>query len=195
MGRPKKENTEVSNVIENTETKDVGFALPSGVDFSRDNVKVEITDADKERFFKSFISDTPYEEERSLFDCQIKVTFRSITVDENNDIWRQSIKDQKSDEVTQNSEAYLLLINVYRLAMSLKKVEGFAYDGTEISKDTFKVTDDNPNTTYVKAKADQIKSWNAFKMATFLKAFSEFEHKLFLLEKDVCTQNFWKATV
>lgn len=189
MGRPKKDQTKAET---HKSTEEVGFALPSGISIDRDNIKVVVTDEEKERFYKCFITDTTFEDEKPLFDGKTKVVFKSITVDENNDIWRQVSKDQAAG-LAGGTESTLLLISIYRLAMSLYSIDGVPFFTLEITKDNYEVSIDKPNTTYVRAKADKFKDWGTFKCAIFLRAFAEFESKLFQLEKEVTTPNFWKA--
>jgi hypothetical protein len=190
MGRPKKE------VVKEEEKPEIQlpeqFANPTGISLDSNNVKAEITEKDKEQFFKSFISDSVFSDESLLFDGKIKVVFNSITVDQNNDVLKQINLDEISG-VANNTESYLLTIMIYRLALSLDSIDGFPFDTKDIDKATFQIDKDKPYCTYVKAKADKFKNWRTYKLAAFIKSFMLFENKLFQLERAVIDPNFWKA--
>jgi hypothetical protein len=150
-----------------------------------------ITDEEKEHFFKALLSDTPYTEEVELFDGQMTISLRSMTVKENADVVKQISNDREAD-VASNDDAYFVTISAYRLAISLQVVNGTPF--SEITSDTFKPAENDKFTTYVKARAETIKNWPTFKLAAFLDAFGAFERKVVKLTNSVQTKNFWKAS-
>jgi hypothetical protein len=151
--------------------------------------KLEITDQEKERFFKSVLSDKPYEETVSLFDDKLKVTFRSLTVQENTDVVNQIIRDKESGIAVDN-DTYYVTISVYRLALSMVSVDGNPF--SSVTKEGFSPSFEKD--TYVLARAKPILSWGTPKLSVFLDAFQTFENKAIKLASEVQNQNFWKAS-
>ena len=183
---PKTKKEEVSEVkpVETPEVEPNQFANPTGISLNQNNVKVNITDKDKENFYKAFLSDSTFQDEFWLFDKKVKVTFKSISVDENNDVFKQIRLDEKNG-LANNSEGYLLTIMIYRLGLSLESIEGFEFEFPEIKEEE--------GNTYVAQRSEIFKKWGNFKLSAFLKVFMEFESKLFQLEQAVLDPNFWKA--
>lgn len=162
----------------------------TSIEMGRESLKnVSISEEDKERFFKSILSDTPYEETISLFDNQIKIKIRSMTVEENSDVVNQIVKDRENG-VAQDSDAYFITISTYRLGLSLAGVNGLEY--SSITKENF-----TPNTekdTYILARASLMTRWTTPKLSVFLDAFQAFEAKVLKLSSEVQSPNFWKAS-
>jgi hypothetical protein len=160
------------------------------IEMSRETEKtVEITLEDKERFFKSILADRPYEEVVSLFDGQLKVRLRSMTVQENSDVVNQIVADRKNGVAAEN-DAYLITISTYRLALSLVSIDDQPY--STITKDNFQALAEKD--TYVLARARPMSAWGTSKLAIFLDAFKAFEYKTIRLTSEVQTPNFWKAS-
>ena len=114
----------------------------------RTNAPVEISDEEKEQFFKSILSDQPYEETTELFDGQLKVRFKSMTVQENTDVVNQIVAD-KQNGVASDNDAYFITISTYRLGLSIVHVNGAAF--SDITKQDFIPA--NETDTYVIARA------------------------------------------
>jgi hypothetical protein len=150
-----------------------------------------ITQAEKERFLKAVLTDTPYEENISLFDGQLTLTLRSMTVAQNGDIVKQISLDRDAG-LAENNDAYFVTISAYRLALCLKAIDGVEF--SDVAKETYKAPEDDAAMTYVKARAEKLSNWPTFKMAAFLDTFNAFESKVVKLTKAVQTQNFWKAS-
>ncbi len=151
----------------------------------------EPTAEEKERFFKAVLSDTPYEENVPMFDGQMTITLRSMTVGQNGDIVRQ-ISNDRDEGTAANDDAYFVTISAYRLALCLQSIDGIEF--SPVKKETFKAPEGDTVTTYVKARAEKLKEWPTFKLAAFLDAFNAFEGKIVKLTNAVQTQNFWKAS-
>jgi hypothetical protein len=164
--------------------------INSSVDMNRDRVKVDITDADKERYFKSVLTDTPYEEIVELFGGQLKLKFRMLTVQENTDVVNQIIDDKKNGVASEN-DAYFITIASYRLALCLQSIDDKPF--STIAKANF--TSADLTDTYIKARQRPMLSWGTAKLSAFLDAFQTFEGKLIKLTNEVQSVNFWKASV
>lgn len=149
----------------------------------------EITDVEKENFFKSILADKPYEENMSLFDGQFLVSFKTMTVKENSDIVRQIELDRKAERAA-DSDVYMITIATYRLAMSTIKIDGTAF--SNISSDNHTPSDEFDS--YVAARAATVQSWSTSKLSILLDAFQKFESKVIKLTNEVQTVNFWKAS-
>lgn len=149
----------------------------------------QVTEEDKENFFKSILSDSPYEETVNLFDGKLKLTFQAMSVQENSDIVGQIVLDRKNGTAAEN-DAYLVTIASYRLAVSLKQINGAVY--SDISKGTFKPASDKD--TYILARTRPMLDWATPKLSAYLDAFKQFERKMLTLTREVQNRNFWKAS-
>jgi hypothetical protein len=149
----------------------------------------EITQEEKERFLKSVLTDKPYEETINLFDGQMYLKFRAMSVDENSDVVNQIVNDKKNG-IAADNDAYFITISTYRMALSLVSVDNAQY--SSITKDNY--TPSNEKDTYILARSNQMRLWSTPKLAIFLDAFQTFEAKLLKLTNEVQTVNFWKAS-
>lgn len=147
-----------------------------------------VTDADKERFFKQFLKDEPYYEEVSLFDNQFKVTFKGLTIDDQNSFFNQINLDKKNN-ADMSSLAYGTTMQFYRLAASLVDINGEPF-----AKDVVVTPEDTQNGVgLLKKKAALFDKLPTAKLYVLNNAFSEFERKVEFLSREVFTPNFWKA--
>jgi hypothetical protein len=149
----------------------------------------EIADEDKEKFLKAVLTDQPFQETVDLFDGQLKVTFRTMSVEENNDIVNQIAKD-KEHGIAENTDAYFITISTYRLALCLLTIDDKDY--SDIVKNSFKSED--AAITYIRSRSLKVREWPTFKLSAFLDAFNKFEAKVVKLTNAVQQQNFWKAS-
>lgn len=159
------------------------------IEMNREPKEILVTAEDKERFFKSVLSDQPYVEELSLFDGQYKVKLKSLSVQENTDVVNQIVAD-KERGVAADNDAYFITISTYRLSQSLVSINGETY--SDVSKEKF--TSENLKETYVLERAKSMMQWSTAKLSLFLDAFSVFETRLLKLTNEVQTVNFWKAS-
>lgn len=84
---------------------------------------VKISDADKEDFLISVLGNTRFRKTYDLFGGKMTVHFRSVTADENEQIYRQIALDQQSGVIETRGEWIVKLLN-YRMACALEKVTG-----------------------------------------------------------------------
>lgn len=150
---------------------------------------VDITAEDKERFFKSILADKPYEEVISLFDGQVKVKFKSMTVQENTDVVNQIVSDRKLG-IAADNDAYFITIATYRMAICLVSIDDVQYSTT--TKENFVPFTENDS--YILARSKPMRSWSTARLAVLIDAFKNFEAKLVKLTTEVQTPNFWKAS-
>ena len=153
--------------------------------------KVQISDEDKDNFFKCVLSDKPYEETCSLFDDQVKVRFKALTVQENADVVDQIVRDKKNGLASDN-DAYFITIATYRLALSLLSIDDKPY--SNINKGNFMSLTEDGRSSYVTARAKPMQEWATYKLSMLLDAFQQFEAKLVKLTNEVQSPNFWKAS-
>jgi hypothetical protein len=95
----------------------------------RQKYEVEITDADKEIFVASVLGGTRFVKNYTLMGGRYEVKFRSLLAEENKQIHRQLLIDQKRDEFQSDTEWFLRFFE-YRLACS---VEAIIADGKVIA--------------------------------------------------------------
>lgn len=152
------------------------------------NPKIIISDEEKTSFFKAFLKNEPYTSEESLFGGELRLKFRSLTVDETKDAFNQMRIDQDSNVLT-NDANYMIQLTNYRLALSLAAINDEEF--STINKKTYKPEDENDS--YVKARAASLNSWPMFKLSAFVEAYKIFEDKLLQLTREVSSENFWKA--
>lgn len=151
--------------------------------------KVNITEDDKERFLKCILTDQPYEELVSLFDDQLLVKFKAMTVQENSDVVMQVVAD-KANGIAGDTDAYFITLASYRLGLCIVSINDKPFSDIKKNNYTPKDADD----TYVIARSKLFLGWSTYKLSVFLDAFQKFEHKVLELTKEVQTQNFWKAS-
>lgn len=152
-----------------------------------DDIIPTVTEEDKLNFFKAFLSDVPFMVEEILLGGAMKIKFKSLTTEENMDIFDQLRAEQVAGTMT-NDANYTTQLASYRLALSLKSINDLPFEG-HINKTSYSSQDGN----YVVAKAKVIKSWPVFKLAAFAEAFKAFEEKLIYLTRETQTENFWPA--
>lgn len=150
---------------------------------------VEVTEEDKERFFKSILADRPYEETVKLFDGQIQVKFKAMTVQENTDVVNQIVEDRKNN-VASDTDAYFITISTYRLALCLVSIDDKPY--SSITKENFVPMVEKDS--YILARSKPMLNWATPKLSVFLDAFQKFEQKILKLTNEVQSPNFWKAS-
>ena len=154
--------------------------------------EIKITEAEKEEFFKCFLADKPYQEELELFGGKFKVKFKTLTINENEQVVAQVQLDQKNGEA-RNDDMYFITISTYRLAIALTDINGAAFQ-PEIDKRAVALqASDNENITLVKARSAIFKNWPAYKLTAIVEAFSKFEKKVIKLTKETLDANFWTA--
>jgi hypothetical protein len=151
--------------------------------------KVKITEEDKERFFKSILADKCYEETVSLFDNQLNLTFKALTVQENSDVVAQVERDKKNG-VANETDAYYITISCYRLGLSLVSIDAQQY--SSVTRENFNSSSEKD--TYILARSKSLLGWSTSKLSVYLDAFQIFEQKLVKLTSEAQTPNFWKAS-
>lgn len=151
---------------------------------------VDISQEDKERFFKSILADRTYEEVIPLFDDQVKVRFRSMTVQENTDVVNQIVADKKQG-IAADNDAYFINIATYRMGVCLVSIDDNLY--SSVTKENFVPFTETD--TYILARSKPMHNWSTARLAIFIDAFKKFESKLVKLTTEVQTVNFWKASV
>jgi hypothetical protein len=160
------------------------------IEMNRDKIRnIEITPEDKERFFKSILADAPYEEVVSLLDNGLRLKFRAMTVQENTDVVNQIVADRKNNTASE-TDAYLITISSYRLAVSLVSVNDQPF--STVTKDNFIALGENE--TYILARSKPMLGWPTLKLSAYLDAFQLFEAKVLKLSSEVQSTNFWKAS-
>ncbi len=145
---------------------------------------IEISDEDKINFYKCFLKDESYTETFSLFDGSFKVTFRTITVKEQNDIFSQLTFDYEKG-LAKNDNAYMIRLTLYRLGISLVKING---EDIVYPNDVEDLKD-----LYVKTRIKYFENWNSFKLSAVLEKWQYFDSKVFTLLSKVQDKDFWKA--
>ena len=170
------------------ETPAPPFSASIELNQNRINV-VELSDADKEMFYKSVLADKPFEEVFPLFDGQYEVRFKAMTVEENSAVVNQIALDRKA-KIAADDDSYMVTIASYRLAIGLQEINGKPF--SQITKATYTPVDDTDS--FVAARARAMQKWATCKLSVFLDAFQAFEGKVIKLSNEVQTRNFWKAS-
>ena len=149
--------------------------------------EIKITELDKERFFKAFLSDTPFEDSYTLFTGKVNVVFRTLSLDENDVVFKQIGFDQ-SKGIAKSDDAYILKIVEYRLAGSLVSVneEPFCPEVTMESHPANK----EEGTTYLTERLKVMQKWHTFKLGGITEKFNQFEAKVQKLTEESFKENF-----
>lgn len=153
---------------------------------------VELTDKERENFFKAFLSDSQYVGEEVIFDGQMTIKFRTLSTDETMEIYDQMRDDQISGRLTSDAN-YLTKLTSYKLGASLMSANNVLFM-PEVIRENFPVhTDKFEKENYLTKRSKQITSWPNFKFAGYIEAYRIFENKVLQLTKEIQTENFWKA--
>ena len=152
---------------------------------------VEVTDRQKEEFFKAFLADRPYEEEFSLLNGNYRIRLKSLTMKENNDLLTQISFDREKGRIEGVNDYYFSRVAHYRLGLALVNVgdQPFAPEITSASVPANKETGES----YVSRRADVFSSWSMVKMAAVQASLQEFDQRVLVLVDAVSTPDFWKA--
>jgi hypothetical protein len=152
-----------------------------------DKPEVKITDSDKERFFKSFLSDEPFEDDYDLFNGKVPIVFRTLSLDENDIVFKQISFDQAKG-IAKSDDSYILKIVEYRLAGCLVSVneQPFCEDITPESHPP----DAEAGTTYLTERLKVMQKWQTQKLGAMTKRFNEFEAKVQKLTDESFSENF-----
>jgi len=152
---------------------------------------IKVTDAEKEKFFKSFLSDKPYEEDVQLFGGKVVATIRTFSVAEQQDIIGQIQMDQDSG-IAESNDSYLTTILSYRLGVGLVAINGepFAVDLTpdKVPKNKEKAY------SYIRARYELFKKWPLYKLTSYVDSYGAFENKVQALTRQMTSPDFWKAS-
>jgi hypothetical protein len=133
------------------------------------------------------MSDRPYEETLTRMGGHLKLKFRTMTVQQNNDVYRQ-IELDKTAGIAKNEDNYLITIMQYRLAQCLVSVNGKLFE-EEVDADT----EDEGYVSYVKKKAEVFKSWQVHTLSIVLEAFGVFEKRVMKLTEETRSPDFYAA--
>lgn len=145
---------------------------------------IKLTAEEKDKFFKSFLSDKPYIETYSLMNGAFNVTFKTLSVAENGEVLRQVNRDQDSGSA-KNNDSYFIQIMLYRLGLSIVSINGEAF---ELLLDKNK--DDDSDVLH---RSKVFSTWPVYKLVGLQTVFRAFENKVLKLTSCLEDPDFWKA--
>ena len=143
----------------------------------------EVTEEEKEAFFKAFLSDSPYIKSFPLFEGKSSVTFKTLNLDENNAIFQQ-IRNDQTTGVAKNDDGYFIQVASYRMVASLLKLDDKPFF-PELS-----ITGSYEKGSYITARLKEIAKWNVFKLGAVTNSFGKFEDKVRVLTEKALDGNF-----
>jgi hypothetical protein len=147
-------------------------------------IKKKLTDEEKERFFKAFLSDQPFEDEVVVFHGKLKIKFHTLNVAQNNAVLTQQRYDLEAGMV-RTDDSYVIQVIQYRLAASLISINDEPFcPSIDESTPTEK------NTTYLMERVEEMKKWQMFKLSNITDAFNGFEVKVVALTEESFKENF-----
>jgi hypothetical protein len=150
-------------------------------------ITFKLTEQEQENFFKSFLSDEPYTETLPLFKGKATATFKTLSLDENDIIFRQIEYDQARG-IAKSDDSYLVKVIQYRLAGCLVSIDKdpFCKDITMESHPS----DKDKGTTYLTERLKVMQKWPTFKLGAITEAFNTFEAKVRQLTKESFAEPF-----
>lgn len=154
-------------------------------------VSPEITEAQKEAFFKTFLADQLYQETFELLGGNFVIVIRSISMEENADILKQIAYDRVANRISPNDDYYLSRVSHYRLGISLVSINDKPF-AEEITRET-KPGDSKTGTSYVSERADLLAKWPMVKLAAVQTKMGELDQRVLSLLDSVSNRDFWKA--
>ncbi len=152
----------------------------------------EVTEEDKEKFFKCFLSDKPYIEKVKLFNGQYVVEFKSLSVQDSDDCIQQINLDKKLG-LAQANDAYMIYILQYRVGASIVSLNGIPFQ-PECTKEKIPLNQED-GTYYISARIKAFEVWPQYKLAGVCEAYRAFETKVHYLTTKIADDAFWKAAV
>jgi hypothetical protein len=136
--------------------------------------KVEVTQEEKEDYYKAFRLDTPYSATTTLFGGRMKVVFRGLFIKEQEAIFEQVSKDEVAG-VNTTSPSYINRIQFFRLVSSLVSIDGV------------KPFDEHLTLT---ERVDKLQDLPVMKVFALNQAFVRFEEKVEALTIAISDENF-----
>lgn len=152
---------------------------------------VEVTEVEKENFYKSVLSDKPFGLDFSIFDNQFKLTLRALYTAENQDILYWLDKERDSGLLTTSDIYYMRMMN-FRLAVSLQTLNDTPF-APELTRETEPIVKDGKS-NYLLSRVNILEKWPAFKLVAFQSVYKDFELKVMKLTASIKTPGFWKAS-
>jgi len=150
---------------------------------------INVTDVEKEQFLKAVMTNKPFTAIDSMFDGQFRVKFKSLSIEEAQDVFTQLRRDQLNQEIVTDAN-YMMALTNYRLGLAITEFNDEPYN-EKVNKASYKPKDEHDS--YVKQRASEFLQWPVFKLSALAEAFKAFEEKLLYLTKEIQTPNFWKA--
>ena len=143
----------------------------------------EVTEEEKEAYFKAFLSDAPYTQSFPLFEGKSSVTFKTLNLEENNAIFQQ-IRDDQTAGVARNDDGYFIQVASYRMVASLIKLDDKDFCPNLTIGGTYE------KGSYITARLKEISKWNVFKLGAITNSFGKFEDKVRVLTEKALNANF-----
>lgn len=150
-----------------------------------------VTEAQKETFFKAFLSDEPYREEFQLLDGNYRIVFKSLTMAENAALLKQVSYDRSHSRMEGASDYYFSRVTHYRLGLHLETINDLPFAENITSANH--PDEVKEGTSFVAARADLFASWPMIKLAAVQASLIEFDQRLITLVDSVAKPDFWKA--
>lgn len=161
------------------------------VELIKKPIPVEVTEKQKENFFKAFLSDTPYQEEFSLLNGSYRVVLRAMTNRENSELLKQIAYDRDQNRIDGVNDYYFTRVGQYRLALTIVSINEVPFL-TEINSQT-NPWDKKNGVSYISARADTFADWSMPKLAAVQGLLAEFDQRVITLVDAVSKSDFWKA--
>lgn len=145
---------------------------------------INLTADEKDKFFKSFLSDKPYIESFSLMNGAFNVTFKTLSVAENGEVLRQVNKDQEGG-TAKNNDSYFIQIMLYRLGLSIVAINNEPFEALLGPN-----KDEDSNVLH---RSKIFSTWPIYKLVGLQTVFRTFENKVLKLTSCLEDPDFWKA--
>lgn len=152
---------------------------------------VEVTEAQKEQFFKAFLADRLYEEEFNLLGGNFRVRLKAFSMRENADLLTQIAYDRDKGKIEGVNDYYFARVAHYRLGLALVSINDVPFC-PELTPDKVPF-DKAKGESYVSKRADTFSDWPMVKMAALQAALQTFDQRILVLVDAVAKSDFWKA--
>lgn len=150
--------------------------------------EVEVTDEEKEEFFKCFLKDIPYSSIVPIFNGKTTIELSAMTVQENIDI-SLALKNEQVVGLGLPTSSWLTELMCYKLAACLKKIDDKPFEAE------YTPTENDPSYRYIEEKAKKLRTMSLFKLSALTEAMKQFELKVLTLTNNItdAKSNFWQA--
>ena len=141
-----------------------------------ESTEIDISKEQKEQFLESILSETPYQETVELFNGKLKVTFRTRTTDESDNVIDKLMQEENFDTILDVERA------MAKLHLAFGLVEMITESGKEII-----------DQGSLKERLERLGKLPTPKYTVLIEELRKFDRRVFRLSELAIQPNFWQT--